>query len=89
MKDSVWKTHKRKYCEIQNPKFSQMEGEYYDDWLFQYTKTYLYKSLYHPQHPWVRILRMQRMFSREIELRAYEEQSQDFEAYQKDTPLCR
>jgi hypothetical protein len=31
MKDSVWKTYKRKYCEIQNHKFSQMEGEDYDD----------------------------------------------------------
>ena len=31
MKDSVWKTYKRKYCEIQNQKFSQMEGEDYDD----------------------------------------------------------
>jgi hypothetical protein len=31
MKDSVWKTYKRKYCEIQNWKFSQMEGEDYDD----------------------------------------------------------
>jgi hypothetical protein len=31
MKDNVWKTYKRKYCEIQNQKFSQMEGEDYDD----------------------------------------------------------
>jgi hypothetical protein len=28
---------------------------------------------------------MQRIFSREIEERAYEEQPQDFEAYQKET----
>jgi hypothetical protein len=31
---------------------------------------------------------MQRMFSRAIEQREYEEQSQDFEAYQKETLVC-
>jgi hypothetical protein len=32
---------------------------------------------------------MQRMFSRAIEQRAYEEKPQDFEAYQKETLVCR
>jgi hypothetical protein len=32
---------------------------------------------------------MQRLFSREIEQRAYEEKPQDFEAYQKETLVCR
>jgi hypothetical protein len=32
---------------------------------------------------------MQRLFSRAIEQRAYEEQPQDFEAYQKETLVCR
>jgi hypothetical protein len=32
---------------------------------------------------------MQRLFSRTIEQRAYEEQPQDFEAYQKETLVCR
>jgi hypothetical protein len=32
---------------------------------------------------------MKRMFSREIEKRAYEDKSQDFEAYQKETLVCR
>jgi hypothetical protein len=32
---------------------------------------------------------MQRMFSRVIEQRAYEEKSQDFEAYQEETLVCR
>ena len=70
MKDSVWKTYKRKYCEIQNQKFSQMEGKDYDDWLFQYTKTYLYISHYiiHNIHESEFYIRwMQRVFSREIE----------------------
>jgi hypothetical protein len=31
---------------------------------------------------------MQRMFSREIEQREYEEQSQDFEAYREETLVC-
>ena len=35
MKNSVWKTYEWKHCEIQNYKFSQMEGEDYDDYLFQ------------------------------------------------------
>jgi hypothetical protein len=32
---------------------------------------------------------MQRFFSRAIEQRAYEEQPQDFEAYQKEALVCR
>jgi hypothetical protein len=32
---------------------------------------------------------MQRMFSRVIEKRAYEEKSQDFEAYQEETLVCK
>jgi hypothetical protein len=32
---------------------------------------------------------MERLFSREIEQRAYEEQPQGFEVYQKETLVCR
>jgi hypothetical protein len=32
---------------------------------------------------------MERLFSREIEQRAYEEKPQYFEAYQKETLVCR
>ena len=38
MKNSVWKTYEWKHYEIHNQIFSQMEGEDYDDCLFQYTR---------------------------------------------------
>ena len=38
MKNSVRKTYEWKHCKIQNQRFSQMEGEDYDDWLFHYTR---------------------------------------------------
>ena len=38
MKNNVRKTYEWKHWEIQNQRFSQMEGEDYDDWLFQYTR---------------------------------------------------
>ena len=68
-KSSVWKTYEWKHCEIQNHRFSQMEGEDYDSWLFQVHQTYLYISHYiiHNIHESeFYIGRMQRMFSREI-----------------------
>ena len=35
MKNSLWKTYEWKHCKIQNERFSQMEGEDYDDYLFR------------------------------------------------------
>ena len=34
MKNNVWKTYEWKHYKIQNQRFSQMEGEDYDDYLF-------------------------------------------------------
>ena len=70
MKNSVQKTYEWKHYEIQNQRFSQMEGEDYDDWLLQVHQTYLYIIHYiihniHESEFYIR--RMQRMFSREIE----------------------
>ena len=70
MKISVRKTYEWKHYKIHNQRFSQMEGEYYDDWLFQVHQTYLYISHYiirniHESELYIR--RMQIMFSREIE----------------------
>ena len=50
----------------------------------------LHESLYHPQHPWVRILHQ--MNVKNVLQRNWmksKEKSQDFEAYQEETPVCR
>ena len=69
-----------------------MDGEDYDDCLFQVNQTYLYMSHYivcniHGMEFYIRW--MQRLFSRIIEQRAYEEQPQGFKVYQKETLVCR
>jgi hypothetical protein len=51
----------------------------------------LHESLYHPQYPWVGVLHQMnaKTVLQKIEQRAYEEQPQGFEAYQKETLVSR